>query len=278
MSEPIAHRLVTNPYLEEEKALSKQERAYYDKLEFNKRAIFLMCNIEDRKTLMNGQFSPEDEKIFWKQGSTRALLTINNGFVNKARVDLIPRYAKIFLIGALLCIPVSFYLNTYAKNKQMHWEGDSSFNKPRYELIVAEKGKIDNWHENNIKTTGLMSPDDFLKYVNQSDFRCGKIDDLRKSFSTDSGLPICTKTDKGDTWIAGYVLNNFPQPVLLVKHEEKLYNYDMGKDFSINSYIFPSLKKVNFDQIPYAFQSAFPYLTRTREEAGTFDRKQEKGE
>ncbi|WP_175888106.1 hypothetical protein [Burkholderia contaminans] len=243
------------------KALSKEETTFYNTLEGQKKDRFLYMSKADRQLLMNGGLSKKEEDAMWEYASTLSLHYINKPFIMGKYIDNLTKWGAIALTIAVSCFATDWFFNTYARNRQLHLEATTG--KPVYELIPASLPRINNNKQNVNNSGGLMNVEQYKSYISQPKFQCDALGSITDSFYQPSGKPLCKKTEDGDVYVVGYVVNpTFPQPTFNVIHEGKIYNFDMNNDAAFTTAELPGLSRVTFNQVPYSFQKAFPDVVR----------------
>jgi len=103
------------------KLLSKEEKAFYDKLPSQqKKDYFVHMGKADRLSLMSGKISQEEEALMWSYASTLALRIYNEGFGLVERVKVIKKLGRIALTLACVIGLSGIVTSTYLKNSAIH--------------------------------------------------------------------------------------------------------------------------------------------------------------
>lgn len=103
------------------KALTSDEKAFYDTLSSQQRRdYFLHMGKTDRRTLMRGNLSKEDEALMWTYASTLALRIYNQGFGISQRVKVIRSIGRAALVVACIVGLSGIFTSTYLKNTAIH--------------------------------------------------------------------------------------------------------------------------------------------------------------
>lgn len=253
--------------------LQSDEKEYFDRLSPDRQELFLNMARSDRKNVMEGNLSEDEEKYAWRYASTLALHYINEGFMLKSVLDKLAPIATALLICSALCVSADFYFNVYAKNAQLHLENLKGPDK--YELNASVVPSYNNSRENIDDSSHVMSVEAYKAYISKAGFECGKLESITSSFFQPNGKPLCKQGENGDIFVAGYVTNpTFAQPALNVIHDGKLYNIDMSHDAAITFAALPGVSTVTFKNISYAFHAAFPEAVR-QANPGVVQRKKE---
>lgn len=254
---------IKKPFID---TLTPEEKEYWGKLEGKKKDTFIYMNHDTRKLAMSGGLSEGDEKILWEHGSKLAFQYANSGVKQKRIVGThIKTATAVCLALALVGFGMDIYFNTYAKFRQLNLES-LSVGGEKYELVPGELMKFNankGFLDQESLPTNTMTLDEYVAHIQKPNFKCGQLESLSQSFKTKDGLPLCKENSLGDKYIVGYVRKSqFPEVIMSVIHDKKIYNLDLDKETGIASVKIRGADTVTFDRVMNSFAAAFPEMVR----------------